>query len=80
MGLTVPKTYRAINIRGNVDVADWTNLFPSFIKTLKDNNLQLNVSIRAKSTVANPLTENSRTVTIVKESASQLGLDFLVEE
>ena len=43
---------------------------------LKNNNLQLEVRIKAKSTAMNPLTENSATYRAVKESAAQLGLEM----
>jgi hypothetical protein len=55
-------------------------LFSSFINTLKNNNLKIEIKFTAKSNGSNPLTENSATVKSVKESASQLGLDFDVEE
>ena len=44
------------------------------------NNLKIEIKFTAKNTSANPLTENSATVKSVKESASQLGLDFEEEE
>lgn len=73
------KTYRQVTISGNVPMENWTQLFPSFINTLKGNNLQIEVTFKAKSTTSNPLTETSATIRSVKESASQLGLDFEAE-
>lgn len=58
---------------------NWTQLFPSFLTTLKKNNLKIEVKFTAKSTEQNPLTENSATFKSIKESASQLGLDFEVD-
>ncbi len=73
------KTYRQVTISGNVPMENWTLLFPSFINTLKGNNLQIEVTFKAKSTTSNPLTETSATIRSVKESATQLGLDFEAE-
>ena len=44
------------------------------------DNLKVEIKFTAKTTSASPLTENSATIKSVKESASQLGLDFEVEE
>lgn len=73
------KTYRQVTISGNVPMENWTQLFTSFVNTLKNNNLQIQVTFKAKTTSANPLTESSATIRSVKESASQLGLDFNAE-
>ena len=76
----VVKTYRKVTISGGVPMENWIQLFPSFINTLRKNNLKIDVKFTAKSTEQNPLTENSSTFKSIKESASQLGLDFEVEE
>lgn len=74
------KTYSKVTISGSVPMENWVQLFPSFITTLKKNNLEIEVKFTAKSTEQNPLTENSPTFKSIKESASQLGLDFEMEE
>lgn len=55
-------------------------VFASFVQTLKNNNLKIEVKFTAKNTVGNLLTENSATIKSIKESASQLGLNFEVVE
>lgn len=74
------KTYKKVVISGTVDMVSYSQLFASFIQTLKNNNLSIEVKFTAKNTALNPLTDNSATVKSVKESASQLGLNFEVEE
>ena len=74
------KTYRKVTISGGVPMENWTQLFPSFINTLRKNNLKIDIKFTARSTEQNPLTENSATFKSIKESASQLGLDFEVEK
>ena len=43
---------------------------------LKQNNIEIEIRIKGKSTSANPLTETSQEYKVVKESAKQLGLNF----
>jgi hypothetical protein len=43
---------------------------------LAQNNIEIEIRIKGKSTTAKPLTENSQEYKIVKESAKQLGLNF----
>lgn len=74
------KLYHKVTISGSVPMENWVQLFPSFITTLKKNDLQIDIKFTAKSTEQNPLTENSPTFKSIKESASQLGLDFKVEQ
>lgn len=74
------KTFRAITISGCVPIENYTQLWTSFVNTLKNNGLEINVSFRATNNSNSPLTENSAIVKSVKESASQLGFDFKVEE
>ena len=74
------KTYKKVTISGQVPLENYAQLFTSFVQTLKNNNLKIEIKFTAKNTTANPLTENSATVKSVKESASQLGLEFSVEE
>ena len=74
------KTYKKVTISGQVPLENYAQLFTSFVQTLRNNNLKVEIKFTAKNTGANPLTENSATVKSVKESASQLGLNFEVEE
>ena len=75
-----PKKYSKITIGGHVPVENYTQLFTSFINVLKSNRLDIEIKFTAKSTTASPLAENSQIVKSVKESASQLGLNFEAEE
>ena len=72
--------YKSITISGKVPVEYWTQLFTSFVNILKNNNLKIEIKFKAKTNAGYPLKENSATVKSVKESASQLGLDFEAEE
>ena len=74
------KTYKKGIIGGNVPIENYSQLFSSFINTLKNNNLKIEVKFTASNNSTNPLTDNSPIVKSVKESASQLGLNFEVEE
>ena len=74
------KTYQKVIVSGQVPLENYAQLFTSFVQTLRNNNLKIEVTFTAKTTGANPLTENSATVKSVKESASQLGLNFEAEE
>jgi hypothetical protein len=74
------KEFKSLTVSGNVDMASWTQLMSSFIYPLRNNNLKLSVSFKAKSTEMSPLNENSPLYRAVKESASQLGLDLEIEE
>lgn len=74
------KTYRKVTISGSVPIENYSQLFSSFVNTLKNNNLKIEVKFTASNNSTNPLAENSPIVKSVKESASQLGLEFEVEE
>ena len=74
------KTYKKITISGSVPIENYSQLFSSFVNTLKNNHLKIEVKFTASNNPANPLTDNSPIVKSVKESASQLGLEFEVEE
>ena len=70
---------RAINtiiVSGKVPMEQYTQLFQSFIMPLAQNNIEIEIRIKGKSTAAKPLSENSQEYKIVKESAKQLGLNF----
>lgn len=77
---STPKTYKKVKISGEVPIENYSQLFSSFINTLKNNNLKIKIEFTANNTGNNPLTENSATIKSIKESASQLGLDFTTDE
>lgn len=80
-GPTPPaKIYKRVTISGHVPIENYSQLFSSFVNTLKNNHLKIEVRFTAETNAVNPLTDNSPVVKSVKESASQLGLDFEVEE
>lgn len=74
------KSFRTITISGKVDVANYNQVFSSFIMPLVQNKVEIEVKIKGSATQANPITENSQQYKITKESATQLGLDFEEEE
>lgn len=74
------KIYKKVTISGNVPIENYSQLFSSFVNTLKNNHLKIEVKFTASNNSTNPLAENSPIVKCVKESASQLGLNFEVEE
>ena len=67
-------------VSGSVAVDQWNDLYSSFVQTLRDNGLRIEVKFTATSNNALPLTENSQIYKSVKESASQLGLNLTEEE
>lgn len=74
------KSIKAITISGKVDMANYNQIFTSFIVPLAQNNVEIEVRIKGKSTNANPLSETSQQYKVTKESAGQLGLKFEEEE
>lgn len=74
------KTYKRVTISGSVPIENYSQLFSSFVNTLKNNHLKIEVKFTASNNSTYPLTDNSPIVKSVKESASQLGLEFEVEE
>lgn len=70
------KVLKSVTISGKVPVEQYTQLFNSFVMPLAQNNIEIEIRIKAKSTSAKPLTESSQEYKIVKESAKQLGLQF----
>ncbi len=74
------KIYKKVTISGNVPIENYSQLFSSFVNTLKNNHLKIEVKFMASNNSTSPLAENSPIVKSVKESASQLGLNFEVEE
>jgi hypothetical protein len=65
---------QTLTISGKVDLANYNQLFNSFIMPLKDNKVEIEVTIKASTTSGNPLTPSSPQYKSVKESADQLGL------
>jgi len=78
--IDVVKKYKSITISGKVQLEQYTQLFSSFVMPLKENNIDIEIRIKGKSTTNKPLTENSAEYKIVKESAKQLGLNFEEED
>ena len=74
------KTYKKVTISGSVPIENYSQLFSSFVNTLKNNHLKIEVKFAASNSPASPLADNSPIFKSVKESASQLGLEFEVEE
>ena len=74
------KTYKRVTVSGSVPIENYSQLFSSFVNTLKNNHLKIEVKFTASNNPTSPLTDNSPIVKSVKESASQLGLKFEVEE
>jgi len=72
--------YKSIVVSGKVDLANYNQIFTSFIMPLSSNQVEIEIRIRGRSTEANPLTENSSQYKITKESAQQLGLKWEGEE
>lgn len=75
-GKTEAKEVKSITISGKVDVANYSQLFTSFIVPLQKNKVEIEIRIKGKSTQSNPLSETSDAYKITKESARQLGLNF----
>jgi hypothetical protein len=73
------KNIKAVTISGKVPFEQYTQLFTSFIMPLAQNNIEIEIKIKGKSTTSKPITENSQEFKIIKESAKQLGLNFEIE-
>lgn len=73
---TTTKTIKSVTISGKVAMEQYTQLFSSFILPLSQNNIEIEIRIKGKSTSAKPLTESTQEYKVVKESAKQLGLNF----
>lgn len=68
------KIFKSVTISGKVPLENYTQLFTSFIVPLMNNNIEIEIKIKGKSSATRPLTENSQEYKVVKESAKQLGL------
>ena len=78
--VTTEKVLKQITISGTANAVAFNQLFSSFIMPLKENDVKIEFTIKAKSKPNYPLTENSQQYKIVKESASQLGFDLEQEK
>lgn len=74
------KNFKHVTINGSVPIENYSQLFQSFVQTLRYNNLKIEMKFSADSTSQSPLTENSQIVKSIIESASQLGLAIKFEE
>jgi hypothetical protein len=70
------KTFKSLTVSGKVGLDNYNQIFTSFILPLSNNNIEIEVKIKGKSTEAKPLSENSQEYKIIKESANQLGLEM----
>lgn len=75
-GESVPKKVKTVTISGKIPFEQYTQLFTSFIMPLAQNNIEIEIKIKGKSTQTKPILENSQEYKIIKESAKQLGLNF----
>lgn len=67
---------KSITVSGKVDLANYNQLFTSFIMPLKDNNVEIEVRIKGKSNNNSRIKESGKLYQVIKESAKQLGLRF----
>jgi hypothetical protein len=74
------KKYKTINISGKVDLPNYSHVFTGLILPLQNNRVEIEIKIKGTGTQANPLTENSQSYKVVKETSHQLGLKFEAEE
>ena len=54
-----PRRIKALVVSGKVDIANYSQVFQTFIMPLAQNNVEIEIRIKGKSTTARPLTENS---------------------
>lgn len=76
----IVRKFKSIKISGKIPVDQWTQLFSSFVVPLSQNNLEIEVSFKAKSTPLNPIDESAQIYKVIKESAQQLRLRLDEEE
>ncbi len=69
-----PRRIKTVVVSGRVDIANYSQVFQTFIMPLAQNNVEIEIRIKGKSTVARPLTETSPEYRIIIEGAQQLGL------
>lgn len=68
--------FSKLTVSGKVNAIAFNQLFSSFIMPLKENGVEIEFKITAKTNSKYPLKANSQQYKIVKESARQLGFDF----
>jgi len=73
------KTINKLCVSGKVPLEQYTQIFPSFIMPLTNNKVKIEIKISAINTESNPITENSQSFKVIKESAKQLDLDLEIE-
>lgn len=78
-GVETIREFSRITVRGKANAISFNQVFSSFIMPLKENDVEIEFVIRAKTNKDYPLKENSQQYKIVKESASQLDFDLDVE-
>jgi hypothetical protein len=59
---------------------DYSHIFTGLILPLQSNRVEIEIKIKGTGTQATPLTENSQSYKVAKETAHQLGLKFEAEE
>lgn len=69
-----PRLIRSLTVQGKVDIANYSQVFQTFIMPLAQNGVEIEIRIKGKSTAAKPLTETSAEYKVVVEGARQLGL------
>jgi hypothetical protein len=70
------KHIKSISVSGKIPLEQYTQIFNSFIMPLAQNNIEIEIRIKGKSTTVKPISSSSQEYKIVKESAKQLGLNF----
>jgi hypothetical protein len=59
-----------------VDLANYNQVFTSFIMPLRENQVEIEIRIKGKSNSHSRITEGGKLYQVIKESAKQLGLGF----
>jgi len=73
-----PRAIKSLIVHGKVDIANYSQVFQTFIMPLAQNGVEIEIRIKGKSTSAKPLIETSAEYKVIVEGARQLGLQ--VEE
>ena len=71
-----PRSIKTVTVHGNVDIANYSQVFQTFIMPLAQNGVEIEIRIKGKSTPAKPLTETSAEYKVIVEGARQLGLQL----
>lgn len=69
-----PRAVNSLTVHGKVDIANYSQVFQTFIMPLAQNGVEIEIRIKGKSTSAKPLTETSAEYKVIIEGARQLGL------